>query len=371
MDSISNIFSNYYTANNVGSVQLRNANLKEILAALLTEYRIMLHSVKTAGSRTPQGAFHGVILDGLNTLGYPRVLTETAELVNYIDDRKFGANTIGATIGYMAKRSKEDFDIRFDLAFAEQELTMDECKLSLLIKAHRLFLAELCKKISRTYNPADIEPGKAYYRKFAGDAEQVRGGKTVKVPTFTEHSSVEFCDYATLLKQVYTRVYAYSDTLSEFIKVFADAALASKQTANKLADEKHHHKTLAEERGSPKMEKKTEPKKTEPKKTEPKKQSKPKPVNNTDVKPGSPPKENAWTKRQSEFELAAALVGAEPVADVVVEVPDEVMVEVPDEVMVEAPDEAFVEVSRKKASAKPQKAQTKNASRTKMLATIS
>lgn len=357
MDSISNIFSTYYTSNNVGGVQLRDANLKEILAALLTEYRIMLHSVKTAGSRTPQGAFHGVILDGLNALGYPRVLTETAELVNYIDDRKFGANTIGATIGYMAKRSKEDFDIRFDLSFAEQELTLDECKLSLLIKAHRLFLAELCKKIARSYNPADIEPGKAFYRKFAGEAEQVRGGKSVKVPTFTEHSSAEFCDYATLLKQVYTRVYAYSDTLSEFIKIFADAALASKQTAAKLAEEKHPRKTLAEERGSPKMEKKPEPKK----------QSKPKSFNDTSVKPASPPKENAWAKRQSEFELAAALVGAEPVVEEAV-AEDEAVVDEP----VVAHEDEFVEVSRKKkAPAKPQKAQAKNASRAKMLATIS
>jgi hypothetical protein len=99
MDSISNIFSNFYTAENIGEVQLGQANLKEILSALFTEYRIMEHSVKTVGTSTPQGAFHSTILEGLKRLGYPKILQETAELVNYITNPKFGSSTIGATLG--------------------------------------------------------------------------------------------------------------------------------------------------------------------------------------------------------------------------------------------------------------------------------
>jgi hypothetical protein len=238
MDSISNIFSNFYTTENIGDVQLGRANLKEILAALLTEFRIIEHSVKTTGTSTPQGVFHSTILAGLNKLGYSKVLLETAELVNYITNPKFGSATIGASIGYMVKRTKEEFDIRFDLSFAEQNTTLDECKMTTMIKTHRLFLAELCKKITRSYNPDDIEPGRAVFRKFAGQVEQIRKGKTVKVANFTEHSSVEFVDYVTLLKQVYTRVYAFSDTLSEFTSIFASAAAASKALVTKLASEK-------------------------------------------------------------------------------------------------------------------------------------
>lgn len=367
MDSISNTFSNFYTAENIGEVQLGQANLKEILAALLTEYRIMEHSVKTVGTSTPQGAFHSTILEGLKRLGYPKILQETAELVTYLTNPKFGSSTIGATLGYMAKRSKEDFDIRFDLSFGELNQTLDECKLSLIIKAHRLFLAELCKKITRSYNPADIDSGKAVYRKFAGEAEQIRNGKTVKVPTFTEHSSADFSDYASFLKQVYTRVYAFSDTLSEFVKIFVDAAAASKQLAAKLAEEKRP-KTIAEQRGSPKAEKKTT---TTTTKAQPTK--KVTPVNNTNVKAGPPPAVNAWAQRQAEFELAKDLVAVEE-PEVVAEVAEEP--EVVGEAEKEEPEGEFVEVSRKKvtvttkAAPKAKKPVAKGASRAKALAAI-
>lgn len=355
MDSISNTFSNFYTAENIGEVQLGHANLKEILSALLTEYRIMEHSAKTVGTSTPQGAFHSTILEGLKRLGYPKILQETAELVTYLTNPKFGSSTIGATLSYMAKRSKEDFDIRFDLSFGELNQTLDECKLSLIIKAHRLFLAELCKKITRSYNPDDIDSGRAVYRKFAGESEQIRNGKTVKVPTFTEHSSADFSDYASYLKQVYTRVYAYSDTLSEFVKIFADAAAASKQLAAKLAEDKRP-KTIAEQRGSPKAEKRTPPVK------------KVVAVNNLNVKPGPSPAVNAWAQRQAEFELAKELVAdAEP--EVVKEAAKVEAVE--EAAKVEAEDE-FIEVSRKKTKQTKQtkKPVAKGASRAKALASI-
>lgn len=363
MDSISNTFSNFYTAENIGEVQLGQANLKEILAALLTEFRIMEHSVKTVGTSTPQGAFHSTILEGLKRLGYPKILQETAELVTYLTNPKFGSSTIGATLGYMAKRSKEDFDIRFDLSFGELNQTLDECKLSLIIKAHRLFLAELCKKICRSYNPADIDSGKAVYRKFSGEAEQIRNGKTVKVPTFTEHSSADFSDYASYLKQVYTHVYAFSDTLSEFVKIFVNAAAASKQLATKLAEEKRP-RTIAEQRGSPKAEKKPVPQQ----------KKKVVAVNNTNVKAGPAPAVNAWAQRQAEFDLAKDLVAvAEP--EVVAEIVEE------PEVVAEADKEEveaeFVEVSRKKVTVtttktapKANKPIAKGASRAKALAAI-
>jgi len=362
MDSISNTFSNFYTAENIGEVQLGRANLKEILAALLTEFRIMEHSAKTVGTSTPQGAFHSTILEGLKRLGYPKILQETAVLVTYITDPKFGSSTIGASLGYMAKRSKEDFDIRFDLSFNELNQTLDECKMSLIIKAHRLFLAELCKKLTRAYNPDDLDSGKAVYRKFSGEAEQIRNGKTVKVPTFTEHSSADFSDYVSYLKQVYTRVYAYSDTLGEFVKVFVDAAAASKQLATKLADEKRP-KTLAEQRGSPKTEKKAAPQQ----------KKKVVAVNNTDVKQVAPPAVNAWAQRQAEFELVADLVADTPAPVPTPEVVEETQ---DDSEVVEESEPEFVEISRKKATvtttktSKAKKPVTKGASRAKALAAI-
>lgn len=364
MDSISNTFSNFYTAENLGDVQLGQANLKEILAALLTEYRIMEHSAKTVGTSTPQGAFHSTILEGLKRLGYPKILQETADLVTYLTNPKFGSSTIGANLSYMAKRSKEDFDIRFDLSFAELNQTLDECKLLLIIKAHRLFLAELCKKICRSYNPTDIDSSKAVYRKFSGDVEQIRNGKTVKIPTFTEHSSVEFMGYTTSLKQVYTRVYAYSDTLGEFVKVFVDAASASKQLAAKLAEEKRP-KTIAEQRGSPKAEKKTT---TTTPATKTPHTKKVVPVN-TSVKTAPPPAANAWSQRQAEFELVNDLVSAAPaVAEAPVEVEAPAAVEAP--VEAEVPVEAeFVEVSRKKATVTTKTTKAKK-SRAKMLTAI-
>lgn len=370
MDSISNTFSNLYTAENIGEVQLGRANLKEILSALLTEYRIMEHSAKTVGTSTPQGAFHSTILEGLNRLGYPKILQDTAELVTYLTNPKFGSSTIGATLGYMAKRSKEDFDIRFDLSFAELNQNLDECKMSLIIKAHRLFLAELCKKICRSYNPTDIDPDKAVYRKFSGEAEQIRNGKTVKVPTYIERSSEDFSDYASYIKQVYTRVYAYSDTLREFGEIFAAAVTASKDVTSKLVEEKRP-KTLAEQRGSPKAEKKIVATKTHPVK-------KVTPVNNTNVKPRPPPAVNAWAQRQAEFELAKDLVAPEPVAEPVAL---EAIVEVAEantDAIEEGEESEFVEVSRKKAnvttkttkSAHAKKPQPKGASRAKALVAI-
>jgi len=393
MENISNIFTTYYTTENIGEVQLGNANLKEILAALLTEFRIMEHSVKTAGTSTPQGAFHSTIVAGLKNLGYPKILEMTAELVNYITYPKFGGATIGATLGFMAKRTKETFDFRFDLSFAELNHTLDECKMSLIIKAHRLFLAELCKKIARTYNPADIVAGKAFYRKFAGEATQLRNGKTVTVPTFTEHSSADFADYATLLKEIYTSVYAYSDSLSEFTKIFVDAVTASKEMAAKLAMDRRP-KTLAEQRGSPKIEKKTTP-------LPPQKKVVPKTVNAPTVNAPTvnAPTVNAWAQRNAEFELAKDLfavaekIEAEAVdqkADVeavdqkadVEAVDQKADVEAVDEkVEVEAekvePDSEFVEVSRKKAVGKKVHIKTTNtaknancSSRAKALAAI-
>ena len=363
MDSISNTFSNFYTAENIGEVQLGQANLKEILSALLTEYRIMEHSAKTVGTSTPQGVFHSTILEGLKHLGFPKILQETAELVKYLTNPKFGSSTIGANLSYMAKRSKEDFDIRFDLSFNELNQTLDECKLSLIIKAHRLFLAELCKKITRSYNPDDIDAGKAFYRKFAGESEQIRNGKTVKVPTFTEHSSADFSDYASYLKQVYTHVYAYSDTLSEFVKIFMDAATASKQLAMKLADEKRP-KTIAEQRGSPKMEKKVVPAPVK----------KPVAINNTTVKTAPAPSVNAWAKRQAEFELVKDLVSDAVEAEAVEDVEAEAVEEAESEVVEVNPETEFVEVSRKKAvvktAHKPKKPQAKGPSRAKALAAI-
>ena len=361
METISKTFTTHYTANNIGDVQLGQANLLEITAALFTELRIMDHSVKTVGTSTPQGVFHNTIMEGLDNLGYTKILKETAELVDYIANPKFGGTTIGATLGYMAKRTKETFDFRFDLSFTELNQTLDECKMSVIIKAHRLFLAELCKKITRSYNPADIDSGKAVYRKFAGEAEQIRNGKTVMVPTFTEHSSVDFADYATLLKHVYTRMYAYSDTLGEFSKIFGAAATASKELATKLAANKRPT-TLAEQRGSPKMEKKPAPQK----------KSTPKEHNDTTVKAGPAPTVNAWAQRQAEFELAKDLVGSEEVSD---SEPETTLEPEPEKIEPE-PEVEFVKVSRKKDAAKTTKTTkttTKNpkaSSRAKVLATI-
>jgi hypothetical protein len=374
MDSISNTFSNFYTTENIGNVQLGNANLNEILSALLTEYRIMEHSVKTVGTSTPQGAFHNVILEGLQRIGYIKILKETAELVNYISHPKFGMSTIGATLGYMAKRTKENFDIRFDLSFTELNQTLDNCKLTLVIKAHRLFLAELCKKITRTYNPDDIDSSKAIYRKFSGEAEQIRNGKTVTIPTFTEHSSADFSDYASYLKQIYTKVYAYSDTMSEFIKIFVDAVATSKQVSSKLTEERRP-KTIAEQRGSPKVEKKE---RTEQKTQKTHREKKVVPINNTNVKTAPPPTVNAWSKRQAEFELITDLVAEQEPVDAEIEV----VAEVNDKADVESESESeaepeFIEVSRKKTTTKAtekkpyeKKSHVKGISRTKVLATI-
>jgi hypothetical protein len=382
MESISNTYTSIYTAENVGEETLGHANLKQILAALLSEYRIMVHSANTAGESTPQGAFHSTILAGLTRLGYLKIMQETAELANYITDPKFGASTIGSELGYMARRSKEDFDIRFDLTFNEQNLKLDECRLSVIIKAHRLFLAELCKKVCRSYNPSDIDPSKAVYRKFAGESEQIRNGKTVKVPKFTEHSSIDFVNYVTLLKQVYSRMYAYSDTLSEFIEIFTAAAAASKQVATRLSEErqKHRTKTIGEQRGSSKLEKKVHPK-----------QSKQVAVNNTAVKPAPPPATNVWSERKAEAELAKQLIGeqTEAIEEVVQEevVQEEVVQEeVTEEVgttttTAEDTEGDFVEVSRKKTPREPREpreprtlktpAKGKGASRAQALATVS
>lgn len=368
MDSISNTFTTFYATENIGEVQIGQANLQEILAAIFTEVSIMKHSVKTVGTSTPQGAFHSIILEGLNVLGYSKILEETVELVNYIDNPKFGSSMIGDNLRHMVKRSKEDFDIRFDLSFAEFDQTLDECKLSLMIKAHRLFLAELCKKISRSYVPTDIDPSKAVYRKFAGEATQIRNGKQVTVPKYTEHSSVEFVDYATLLKSIYTRVYAYSDTLSEFTKIFVTAAAASKKLATKMT-ESRHAKTIAEQRGSPKMGQPQNAMKPKPK---------PKPFNDASVKVGPIPLVNSWSQRQSEFELAKDLVAVADVAVADIAVADVAVVavvavadvadvadvaeDVVDDVV---DDDEFIKVSRKNAAVRIAVKTTKPAKTTK------
>ena len=354
MDSISTIFTKYYTAEKVGELRLGDANLKHLLATIYTEIRIMDHSVKS-GSDTPQVAFHRAIMNGLEKLGYFKILQGTAELTNYITNPKFGGSTVGAPLGSMIKRTKETFDIRFDVSYAEQEMTLDECKFFLLVKAHRLFLAELSKKASRSYNPADIEPGKAVYRKYAGDAQQVRNGKTVMVPIFTEHSSVDFVDYVTLLKDIYTPMYAYSDNLSEFTKIFGEAAAASKELSTKMAQNKQRSKTLAEQRGSPKIEKKTPPQKKVV-------------VNDTTVKAAPPPVVNAWSQRKADFEAALSLLGMEGIQE------EESDTEVPaaEPEPVAEPVEEFVSVSRKKTEKKPEKKpMAKGASRGKQLANLS
>lgn len=301
MDSISNTYTSFYIADNVGSVQLKDATLRDLVATLYTELHIMENSSETYGLSTPQGVFHSTILEGLKRLGYLKIIEETADLVDYyFSNQKFGSNTVGASLGYMAKRSKDTFDIRFDLSFSELDKTMDECKLSLVIKAHRLFLAELCKKITRSYDPNHIDSGNAIYRTYVGKKEQQRNGKTFMVSSFDEHTSIDFIEYAALLKQVYMSMYAYSESLGEFAKIFVDAATASKQLSASFAKDRQT-KTFAEQRKSPRPEKV---------------QVSLKPVrktsyNDTSVKTSPVPETNAWAQRQAEFDLVVDLVGSD------------------------------------------------------------
>jgi hypothetical protein len=205
----------YYTTHNCASIFLGSAYFSDILAAVKTDIYILSEDVKRAdktfkGQR--QFTYAKTILDGLVELGIPELL-EICETVNSFKGKDF-ARALDLQLGKLSKRTKETFDIRYDIHINDLKTSaLEDMKIVPLFKALRLALADLFGTIAQTYNVSEFDIESATY--------DVKGVAT---------TSAEFKRYMNAL----TDAYGFfcnniNPTLDEFRDIVSAAIDASKK----------------------------------------------------------------------------------------------------------------------------------------------
>lgn len=205
--------SEFYTQEKCGTIMLKGVRYGELLAAILHELTTLYKGTQTK-SDTPSKVFGQHVLEAFTRLGLDKLCVKCDALQEFESD-EFGFS-LRSQFGKLTHRKKGEFDPSYDIHFKEIELPLEETRLFTLIKALRLYVAELFIRMVGSYDPADFDSSRVTYN----------------VGT-SKRSSQSFIAYAEQLNQIHFDFCKYSETLSEFSETFKKAAELSKALSEK------------------------------------------------------------------------------------------------------------------------------------------
>ncbi len=230
--------SEFYTQEKCGTIMLKGVRYGELLAAVLHELTTLYKGTQTK-SDTPSKVFGQHVLEAFTRLGLDKLCVKCDTLQEY-ESEEFGFS-LRSQFGKLTHRKKGEFDPSYDIHFKEMELPLEETRLFTLIKALRLYVAELFIRMVGSYDPADFDSSRVTYN--VGTAKR---------------SSQAFIAYAEQLNQIHFGFCKYSETLSEFSETFKKAAELSKALSEKQKVERESKRRV--EKTDVKAEKKTDTK---------------------------------------------------------------------------------------------------------------
>ena len=220
-----NIFpaaTEFYTKEECGTLKLGASQFRELLATVCTELAILYKS-SLSSNETPSKVFAEHVLSELTIFEFDKLCVKCDTLQQY-DEAEFGY-FLKSELGKLCHRKKGEFDPTFDIHFSDMEASLDDTKLFTLIKALRLYLSELFRRIAGTYDPTDFKPENATYSH--------KGSK---------RATPEFISYAMDLHSLHLDFCKFSDNLSEFGKIFKNASVLSKTLSEKLKTQKEERR---------------------------------------------------------------------------------------------------------------------------------
>jgi hypothetical protein len=230
--------SEFYTQEKCGTIMLKGVRYGELLAAVLHELTTLYKGTQTK-TDTPSKVFGQYVLEAFTRLGLDKLCVKCDALQEF-ESEEFGFS-LRSQFGKLTHRKKGEFDPSYDIHFKEMELPLEETRLFTLIKALRLYVAELFIRMVGSYDPADFDSSRVTYN--VGTAKR---------------SSQAFIAYAEQLNQIHFGFCKYSETLSEFSETFKKAAELSKALSEKQKAERESKRRV--EKTDAKAEKKTDTK---------------------------------------------------------------------------------------------------------------
>lgn len=264
----------FYTQEKCGTLMLKATQYSELLSAVLAELNVLYAGTQNK-SETPSKVFGNHVLAEFTRLAFDTLCVKCDALQEF-ESEEFGF-ILRSQLGKLTHRKKGEFDGSYDIHFTEMDQSLEETRLFTLIKALRLYTAELFKRLVGSYDPADFDSAHVTY--------SVGGAK---------RSSEAFIAYAQQLYEIHFSFCKYSEKLTEFSDIFKTAAGLSKALSEKLKTEresKRHVKTDA------KTTDKTDAKTTGKKQVQ---KAKPAAAASADVPPPLPPKTTrVYTKSET------------------------------------------------------------------------
>ena len=207
---VSPIFSSFtdalthYASKECGKIQMRNASFVDIFSTIATAISIFQED-SLLEKQTSAKTFATFVLPKLAHIKFDELLTEISKIIKKHHDKEY-SKYLDAELGWICKKPKEEFNIVYDIHFKNQLEILDESRPFTLIKALRLFTAELFKRFTGSYNPSDYNGERVYYK-----------------VNNSQRSSLEFIEYTKDILNLHILFCKYSERLSEFFDIFKEA----------------------------------------------------------------------------------------------------------------------------------------------------
>jgi hypothetical protein len=216
----------FYTQEQCGTLMLKATQYTELLSAVLAKLNELYTGTQNK-SETPSKVFGNHVLAEFTRLDFDN-LSVKCDALQEFESEEFGF-ILRSQLGKITHRKKGEFDGSYDIHFTEMDQSLEDTRLFTMIKALRLYTAELFKRLVGSYDPADFDSARVTY--------SVGGAK---------RSSEFFMTYAQQLYEIHFGFCKYSEKLTEFSDIFKTAAGLSKALSEKLKTEresKRHVKT--------------------------------------------------------------------------------------------------------------------------------
>jgi len=218
-----------YNTNNISSLQMKKANLCDLVESL-GHYLWSLQN--TEHTVPPQAAYNQIVSFGLTRLNFPKLLDTLFGLVQY-EQEGFSDCTLMLELGRFRRPSKEEFQKYkpFYVLNQTMELKLEEVFPVEFVRAIRLYVSELLYRFFRTYD--------------VNETREITDKNTTKVipicnPTNATYrvggnnrSSNEFVQFMTLLIESAKILSGFEMNLSDV----AEPLIFAATTAKKMREE--------------------------------------------------------------------------------------------------------------------------------------
>jgi hypothetical protein len=190
-----------YYADDLGEKTLRLSQFIDLCTVLGAEMSIQCDTLASE-KHTPQKVYAQSVITGLSELNFDTIFDKCCTLYEHHNGVEY-SKLFNCDLGWLSRRHKGEFDIAFDIPHKNLDEKLDECRPYTLIKALRLYVSDLYKKITGSYNPAAYDPRKVTYR--VGDSRR---------------TSDEFIRFCNELTNIHKHFCVYSEKLDEFFALF-------------------------------------------------------------------------------------------------------------------------------------------------------